>query len=184
MSAEDSGILAAHEGGAMTKKLILICCLLGFIAACGSSKNGFDSGPAPDFGKRPKKAPDKDTLVLKTENLKLTHITQTWKLNNVTQDDGTEKYLRVQKTFPFPIQFNGWVTLDNVEHNFSNCREGAREVPEFVLEDDHNGYTVLRAGEKVPVNLEKLYEIRVEFANPTQCKGIDVQFGILYNTNE
>jgi len=184
VSAEESGILAAHEGGAMTKNLILIYFLLGLIAACGSSKNGFDSGPAPDFGKRHKKAPDKDTLVLKTENLKLTHITQTWKLNTLTQEDGGEKYLRVQKTFPFPIQFNGWVTLDNVEHNFSECQQDDNDAPEFILEDDHNGSTVLRVGEKIPVTLEKLYDLRVEFANASQCKSIDVQFGVLYNTNE
>lgn len=161
----------------------ILCCLFGLLA-CGNSKNGFDPGPMPNFGKRQRPVPDKETLVLKDENLKLTHFTQTWKLNSFAQADGAEKYLRLQKIFIFPIQFNGWVTLDNIEHNFAKCAQENNEQPQFILEDDHNGSVVLTLGEKVFVNLEKLYEIRVEYPNQGLCKGVDIEFGILYGTNE
>jgi hypothetical protein len=165
------------------RNFLVVCCLFGLVA-CGSSKNGFDSGPAPQFGRRHKPTPDKDTLTLKTESLKLTHITQTWKLNALNQNSGAEKYLRVQKTFPFPIQFNGWVTLDNVTHISDGCDRGVNEVPEFILEDDHNGYVVLKAGDRIHVSLEKLYDLVVEFPNQGLCKSVDVQFGVLYGTND
>lgn len=167
----------------LMRKLGLICCLFGLVA-CGNSKSGYDSGPVPNIGKRQRPIPDKDTLKLKTESLKLTHFTQTWKLNALTQDDGAEKYLRLQKVFPFPIQFNGWVTLDNVEQDVVKCADTSGEVPEFFLDDDHNGITALRVGEKVAVNLEKLYEIRVELPNSGLCKGVGMQFGVLYGTKE
>lgn len=165
------------------QKFALVCCLFGLVA-CGSSKNGFDSGPTPRLGKRHKPVPDKDTLTLKTENLKLTHITQAWRLNALNQEKGAEKYLRVQKTFPFPIQFNGWVTLDNVAHTTDNCEGATTEDPVFALEDDHNGYVVLKAGDRIPVNLEKLYDLVVEFPNQGLCKSVDVEFGVLYGTND
>lgn len=163
--------------------LVIICCLLGLLA-CGNSKSGFDPGPFPNFSKRPKPVQDKDTLTLKNENLKLTHFTQTWKLNTFSQEEGAEKYLRLQKVYPFPIQFNGWVTLDNVENSIDKCTDNNNDAPEFYLEDDHNGVVILRAGEKVQVTLEKLYEVRVEFPNQGLCKKVDIQFGVLYGTNE
>lgn len=167
----------------LQKQLVLICFLLG-LGACGSSKEGVDSGPVPDFGKRQTPVPDKDTLFLKDESLKLTHITQTWKFNNLSQQEGAERYLRLQKSFPFPIQFNGWVALDNVEHNYVKCAQAGGGEPEFVLEDDHKGSRTLRVGEKIPVSLEKLYEVRVLFPNQALCRSVDIQFGVLYGTNE
>lgn len=168
---------------AVCRDIVLIFCLLGLIA-CGSSKNGFDSGPIPDFGKRHKPVDDKNTLTLKNESLKLTHVTQTWKYNNVTQEQGAGKFLRLQKNFPFPIQFNGWVSLDNVEHHLVKCGDGVNVEPAFILEDDHNGAVEMTADQKINVNLEKLYSVRVEFPNNTACDGVDIQFSILYGTNE
>lgn len=169
----------------MSGRLMLTLILVVFGAiACGSSKSGHDAGPTPDIGRRHRVLPDKDTLVLKNEMLKLTHITQAWKVNNLRQDEGMEKYLKVQKSFPFPIQFNGWVSLDNVEHNFGRCLQAVGAEPEFILEDDHNGVVILLPGEKVRVGPEKLYAIRVEFSNQANCKNMDLQFGVLYGTNE
>ena len=92
--------------------------------------------------------------------------------------------MRLQKIFLFPIQFNGWVTLDNVANNFAKCAQDNNEQPQFFLEDDHNGSVALTLGEKVYVGLEKLYEVRVEYPNQGLCKTVDVEFGVLYGTNE
>ncbi len=166
------------------QKFVLVGCVFGLVA-CGSSKSGFDPGPTPHLGRRQKPVSDKDTLTLKTESLKLTHITQVWQLNALNQEKGTEKYLRVQKTFPFPIQFNGWVTLDNVTHTTGGCENrGTGEDPVFALEDDHNGYVVLKPGDRIPVGLEKLYDLVVEFPNQGLCQSVDIQFGVLYGTND
>lgn len=169
----------------MTGRLMMGFILFVFgVMACGSSKSGHDVGSVPDVGRRHRVQPDKDTLVLKNETLRLTHITQVWKINNLRQDEGMDKYLRVQKSFLFPIQFYGWVSLDNIEHNFGKCLQAVSTEPEFALEDDHNGSVVLVPGEKVHVGPEKLYAIRVEFENQARCKNIDLQFGVLYGTTE
>jgi hypothetical protein len=156
-----------------------------FILACGSSKdNGGGRAPIPDFGRPEKPVEEKDTLTLKAETLMLTHITQVWKINSLLQDGGAENFLKLRKEFAFPIQFNGWVTLDRVEHNYSKCAlEGGKE-PRFMLVDDHNGAVLLQPGEKLPVSLEKLYIVRLEFANESICDFIDIQFGVLYGTND
>ncbi len=160
------------------------------IVACGTSKDsvknsgGSTETPLPDLKRPNKPVVDKDTLVLKTEDLKLTHITQAWGVNSFTQDLGAVKYLKLQKKFIFPIQFNGWVTLDRVEHNYSNCAQEISSDPAFILEDDHNGAVPILPGEKIPISREKLYILRLEYANTSFCKRIGIQFGVLYGTNE
>jgi len=155
------------------------------LVACGVSKDdGGTGGPLPDFGRPRKNVDDKDTLTLKTEDLKLTHVTQAWKLNELNKDAGAEKFLKLQKRFNSPIQFDGWVSLDRVEHRNTICVQGENPEPVFLLEDDHGGSVILQVGEKVQVSLEKLYNVRAEFFNDSTCKSVDVEFGILYGTNE
>lgn len=164
---------------------LMICGISVCFLSCGSSKDsGGASASSPHFDKSAPPVLDKDTLTLKTEGLQLTHVTQTWKPNSFTQGDDADKYTKLQKKFVFPIQFNGWVTLDRVEHNYLKCAQATSKEPEFILEDDHNGAVFIRPGEKVLVSLEKLYVVRLEFANIASCKSIDIQFGVLYGTNE
>ncbi|WP_413291165.1 hypothetical protein [Bdellovibrio sp. HCB337] len=166
----------------------LVCCAsLVCIVACGASKDagqGTGKRPPPDFGKPEKKFDDKDTLTLKSEELKLTHVSQAWKTNNLNQDAGAEKYKKLQKRFMFPIQFNGWISLDRVEHKYEKCSKSSNESPVFYLEDDHGGKVTLKAGEKYPVTFEKLYAVRGEFFNESTCTSVDIQFGTLYGIND
>ncbi len=165
-------------------KYLGVFCISFGLMSCGNSKKGLDSAPVPHFGEKKKTVSDKETLVLKKEGLKLTHFTQTWKFNSLLQEEGAEKYLLLEKEFLFPIQFNGWVVIDNVEHDYGKCLQAASEEPLFLLEDDHNNVSVMKVGEKIPVSLEKLYVIRVEFPNQGGCKTVGIQFGVLYGTNE
>lgn len=166
---------------------MIYCLSLTWLLGCGVSKdNSRNTGgpPLPDFGEPGKKVEDKNTLTLKAEELKLTHVSQAWKLNSLNQEVGADKYLKLQKRFASPIQFNGWMTLDRIEHSISHCVQPTGQVPVFILEDDHGGAVVMPVGEKVTVSLEKLYTVRAEFFNDSFCRDINVQFGILYGTNE
>lgn len=152
------------------------------LGACGSSKLGEDFVPPPVFEKPLPPSGDKETLDLTTEDLKLTHYTQTWKLNSVARNEGADNFRRLQKRFIFPIQFNGWVMIDRVEHNYLKCAQANNPEPVFILEDDHNGVVTLTIGEKAALSLSRLFTLRVEFTNQAACKSIDIQFGVLYGT--
>jgi len=164
-----------------------LCLVLLILLACGSQKNPSGKGimPIPDTSTPPEqKVDDAHTLKLRSEALKLTHITQEWKTNLLLQPDGAEDYMKLQKRFPFPIQFNGWVTVDHIAHDFQTCAQNAGMEPQFILNDDQNGQQVIHPGDKVPVRLEKIYDIIVELENTALCQNIDVQFGVLYGTND
>jgi hypothetical protein len=167
----------------LTRASLVACGV--FILACGTAKDPRGGRvPPPNFRRPERPVEDKNTLTLKSENLKLTLVGQVLKINSFTQESGAEKYLKLQKKFSFPIQFNGWVTLNRVEHNYLECAQEASEDPSFILEDDHKGAIPLYPGVKTPVNLEKLYVVRLEFTNVSSCKGIDNQFDVLYELNE
>jgi hypothetical protein len=165
--------------------VLMACVLLLGLLACGTSKDAeLGRGPAPEFEIPKKGLDDPQTLILKSEALKLTHVSQERKVNILNHENETAKYIRLQKKFVFPIQFNGWIMLENVEHNFLNCSKDPGKEPLFVLEDDHNGAVLIRPHEKVPVVLEKLYRIRVELENISSCNSLNIQFGLLYGANE
>ncbi|MGZ3796011.1 MAG: hypothetical protein ACXVB1_06585 [Pseudobdellovibrionaceae bacterium] len=171
----------------MFLNLIQILCLMvgGLcLGACGVSKEAEGIKIPPHFGKPEKPGESKDTLTLKAEGLKLTPHMQMLKLNSLTQPEGAEKYLKVQKKFSLPIQFNGWMVLDHVEHNYSKCAQAISKEPVFTLEDDHHGAVLIQPGERISLGLEKLYVVRLEFSNLSACQGIDIQFGVIYGTNE
>lgn len=158
-----------------------------FCAGCRvskSPKNAEEAFPLPDLERPAKEIVQKDTLVLKPEELKLTHVTQVWKLNSIAKPGGAEKYMWLQKKFTSPFQFNGWVSLDRVEFNNSQCVNNLQQTPQFFLEDDHGGRVEMKVGEKIPVSLEKLYTVKGAYFNETLCRGVSIQFGILYGYNE
>ncbi|HEY8271200.1 MAG TPA: hypothetical protein VIG33_09965 [Pseudobdellovibrionaceae bacterium] len=153
--------------------------------ACGTSKESEGTkAPAPHFRRAEKAVEEKGTLTLKGEGLKLTPVMQGRKINSLTQAEGAEKYLKLQKKFALPIQFNGWMTLDRVEHNYLKCAQAISKEPSFFLEDDHHGSVPIQPGEKIPLSLEKLYVVHVEFENVSACNSVDIQFGVFYGTDE
>lgn len=164
-------------------RLGVILFSIALFSACGATKDTnrrVGDGHFPGFERPPGKPQDPDVLQLTPEELKISHFSQPVKLNVMNHEGEPGEYTKIQKKFVFPIQFDGWVMVEGVEHNYLRCARGVGQEPQFILEDDLNGSVVVTVGEKIPVQLEKIYRLKLEFLNESLCKGLDIQFGVLY----
>jgi hypothetical protein len=156
-------------------------------SACGSSKRFHDEVRDESFLGIPPKGNQqlsKETLRLKTEELKLTSELQVLQENQIQQNSGAQKYSEIKKVFHFPIQFSGWVSLTTVHERTRECLREQKGSCHFFLLDDHSGETLLQIGERHQVVPEKFYAIRSEFKNLEKCQGVDIEFSVSFGINE
>jgi hypothetical protein len=165
----------------------ILSCLFAVLLACGVSKDlngGVGSAKAPNVDPKENKKSDPSFYNLKSEELKLTYLAQPWQWNSFQILQDAQRYPKLQKKFIFPIQFSGWVTLDQVQPHFQKCAGTETLQPHFILRDDQGTQLEMVPGERYPVILEKLYMVKVVVENTAQCQSLDLQFGLLYGSKE
>jgi hypothetical protein len=165
-------------------KMIVGLGLLGLslLVGCGVTKELLPERPAsslPDMPVKEKPVEEAGTIVVKKEELLISHANETLKPNFVRLSEGAEKYARIQKQFRVPIQFDGWLMVSQLVQTTEKCT-GAAPAPKIWLTDDLNGRTLMMPEQKIHVVHEKLYVLQAVFENEALCSAVDIQFGVLF----
>ena len=170
---------------ALLAATLISCGVKKDVTAGTGSKLGAENPALEQLKKKEKLAADPQMLKLKNEPLNMNMVSEDPVMANLFSALNIKpEFLRIRKSFAFPIQFNGWFSIEAVTKSFQDCAKTSPEKPVFTLFDDHNGRAEIEPGQRIQVTLEKLYVVRVDIENTDACKNIDMKFSVFYGVNE